>query len=121
MSGTPAKLEMAKDSLSIRMQEQAFHLSAKVDIAMPFKIRLAMGLDWGALGCMETSRRCRKELTFTAKLNLNVAFGIHWDDNTKKIDISVDTKDSEFTLVLQMKNIVRLIRTSIFQTILQRS
>ena len=122
LSGTPAKLEIVKDSLSIRMQKQAFHLKAKVDTDLRFKIRLALGLDWGALGCMTTTKPCwDEEIKFATKINFHATFGIHWDDITKKIKVSVDTKELKFMLVLHIQFTVRFIRISIFQNILQRS
>ena len=92
----PGKLELVGESLKIWMRNMTVQLRAEVEAEMTFKIQMAIGTDAGLLGCARwLGYPCwDKLITVKTKIDLGVSFGIHWNDNTGRIGISVSMKDT---------------------------
>ena len=83
--------------MNMRMRNEMVQLRAEVEAEMPFKIRLEIGTDAGLLGCTRWAYPCwDKLITLKTKIDLDITFGIHWDDITGKISVSVNVKETKF-------------------------
>ena len=93
----PAKMNIIEDTLTIRMQDRAVRLKAEVDADIPFKMWLVIGTDWGLLGCSPIAWPCWGALIyFRAKIELDILFGINWNEDTNKIVVKVNMPDTKF-------------------------
>ena len=82
--------------MNMRMQNKMVQLRAEVEAEMPFKIQLAIGTD-AVWGCTKWAYPCwDKLITLKTKMDLDITFGIDWDDITGKISVSVNLKETKF-------------------------